>query len=168
MASSTAERTSIEHCATLAHILENSPDDVRLELQFRKAVDGYAELLQQRITERGGLEADSLPLANEAAAAQCTVDLDLRFMGEETLAKQAERLHATVGDGPLVGPPMLMQAIMKCRAAGTGYMASAPPTSDLENFFDLTMRKGGLRGGKLTKRMLWIDHKERAVVLVRA
>ena len=45
-------------------------------------------------------------------------------------------------------------------------MASAPPITDLEHFFDLTMCKGGLRGGKLTRRMLWLDHKEQSIVLV--
>ena len=58
---------------------------------------------------------------------------------------------------------------MRCRAANTGYMASAPPPQPLEHFFDLTRRTGGLSGGlsgKLARRMLLIDHTSREFALI--
>ena len=80
---------------------------------------------------------------------------------------QAARLHARVDeDAPR---PAVFNALMKCRAANTGYVATAPPPSSLvgEHFFDLTRRSGGLRpGGRLTRRMLWIDHSQQELALI--
>ena len=90
-----AEEASIERCQALAAQLERV-DDPRLELEFRRAVEAYSATLQQKIVSDGGLSAEDLHGATDADAAQCTVDLDLRFLGRVALSRQAARLHATV------------------------------------------------------------------------
>ena len=88
----------IDKCASMAAALERNPKDFRLELDFRRAVESYTAMLQQRIADGGGIAAEDLHGALEADAAQCTVDLDLRFLGKAALSEQAARLHASVAN----------------------------------------------------------------------
>ena len=158
---------------TLADLAARRAGLASAQLAFRKAVDVYATALQQ--SSAGiGLCAEDLYGTTEGDVAQCTVDLDLRFLGKAALAVQSERLHATVDPAssrPSTGDAgeraALMQALMRCRAANTGYVATAPPNQGLELFFDLTRRKGGMRpGGKLARRMLWIDYQQQEMALI--
>ena len=161
----------LARCKTLATQLESNPVDHRVELEFRHAADAYAAFLQQRSSQDGGLAAEALLLdasADPTDVAQCTVDLDLRFLGKAALGVQADRLHANVDPATAAAGERaaLMQAIMLARTANTGYMASAPPTQALEHFFDLTKRSGGIVTGRLTRRMLWIDYAQRELTLI--
>ena len=55
----------------------------------------------------------------------------------------------------------LMQALMRCRAANTGYVATAPPNQGLELFFDLTRRS------TCERVLLWLsDKRPRSITYV--
>ena len=164
---SNVDSQRMQRCAELARQLEAAPTDHRLMLEFRMAVDSYAGELKASAAG-GGISAAALYGVADADAARCTVDLDLRFLGREALAVQAKQLHASVESSSASGMgerAALMQAIMRSRAANTGYMASAPPTQTLEHFFDLTKRSGGLYG-RLARRMLWIDNAQQEFTLI--
>lgn len=156
-------------CTLLARALERTPNDERLYLRFRQAVE---DLYDQLHHQQGSFSFNDLPAGPEVVG---TIDLDLIFLHENALGALASRLRteplpqAVLERLAAQSPKELKRAelalaIMTARAASTGYMASAPPSLPLDHYFDV-LRRGSGTFASSERRILHTDYAGSHLVL---